>query len=341
MSVTNLGTFGGTEVKQALLESDTSSVSILSYGAITKSWRVKAGSGTVPILLGFDTLEAYQADKSFMGIIAGRVANRTKNGRCIINGLEYSFALNDYPHHLHGGECGFGKRHWNLDLDSQSCAVQLRRVSAHLEEGYPGTVDVTVKITLFESTLTYEMIAIPDRPTPINLAQHNYYNLMGTGSIWDHEIESVANNYTPTTDDLIPTGEVVPLETKMIDGAATHWDLSEPKAFGCLDPTRSGIDINLVLPSQVNPSVSAVKVTAKNGFSLEVYTNQPGLQFYTGKNLSSAHAGFSGQMYRPFKGFCLEPQKFPSSLTIPSFPSIICTPEQPYKQTTSIKISST
>ena len=341
MSLTNLGTLGGTEVIQALLESDTSSVSILSYGAITRSWGVKAGGRTVPILLGFDKLESYQADKSFMGIIAGRVANRTKNGQCIINGLEYSFALNDYPHHLHGGEFGFGKQHWNLDFDSQSGTVQLRRVSADLEEGYPGAVDITVQVTLFENTLTYEMTAIPDRPTPINLAQHNYYNLMGAGSIWDHEIRSVANNYTPTTDDLIPTGEVLSLETKMIDGTATHWDLSQLKAFGYLDPKRGGIDINLVLPSQVDLSIPAVKVTANNGLSLEVFTNQPGLQFYTGKNLLSVHPGFSGQLYRPFEGFCVEPQKFPSSLTIPSFPSIICTPEQPYNQTTSIKISST
>ena len=341
MSLTNLGSLGGIEVKEAHLQSNTSSVSILSFGAITKSWIVKADNKIVPILLGFDSLEYYQADKNFMGIIAGRVANRTKNGQFNINGEDYSLALNDYPHHLHGGELGFGKQHWNLDFDSQSGAVQLSRVSADLEEGYPGTVNITVQVNLFENTLTYTMTATPDRPTPINLAQHNYYNLMGTGSIWDHEIKSVADNYTPTTDSLIPTGEVVLLEKKIIDGTATYWDLSQPKAFSHLDPTRNGIDINLVLPSQVNLSIPVVKVTSKNGLSLEMFTNQPGLQFYTGKNLLSTFPGSSGQMYGPFEGFCVEPQKFPSSLTIPSFPSIICTPEKPYKQTTSIKISST
>ena len=191
MSVKDAGIINGEVVKEVLLESDGSSVSVLSFGAITKNWTVKFGSKSVPIVLGFDSLDAYRADKNFVGIIAGRVANRTQNGRFKLGTIEYQLPINDYPNHLHGGSFGFGKKNWELEFDSKNCAVQLHRVSTHLEQGYPGVVDVTVVVKLDKNTVTYEMSAIPDRPTPINLAQHNYYNLMGKGNIWSHYFEDL------------------------------------------------------------------------------------------------------------------------------------------------------
>ncbi|MDG2475155.1 MAG: galactose mutarotase [Paracoccaceae bacterium] len=339
ISVKEIGSIDGFAVKEALLQSDTSSVSILSFGAITKNWFVKAEDSRIPILLGFDSLEAYQSDDNYIGIIAGRVANRTQNGRFKLDNFEYRLPINSYPHHLHGGHSGFGKRNWDFEFDSKNCAVQMTYGSSHLEEGYPGSVDVTVVVSLKGNTLSYEMSAIPDRPTPINLAQHNYYNLMGSGNIWEHSFQSIASSYTPTDKTLIPNGKILSLEMYRTQGQKSNWDLRTPKTFKKLDPEKIGIDINLVLPSDRSLSAPVATVCVKNGMILEIFTDQPGLQFYSGKNLSSAHLGCNGKQYKSFEGFCLEPQKFPSSLTIPSFPSIISTPDNPYKQLTSIKVS--
>ena len=339
MRVKQVGIIDGYEVREASLESNTSSVSILSFGAITKNWSVSVGGSIIPILLGFKSLEAYQEDKNFMGIIAGRVANRVRNGTFKLNNIVYQLPVNAHPNHLHGGNFGFGKKNWSLEIDSKNCAVKMARVSPHLEEGYPGLVDITVIISLSGNILSYEMTAIPDRPTPINMAQHNYYNLMGSGNVWEHKIESKATAYTPVDTDLIPTGIIADLNTYRLNNGESQWNLNTKKAFKRLDKEQIGIDINLVLPSNDNINSSIAKVTAENGVVLEVYSNQPGLQFYTGKNLSSAHVGHSGQNYGPYDGFCLEPQKFPSSLTIPSFPSIIVSPERPYKQVTIVKLS--
>ena len=339
MTVKNFGSIGGLEVKEALLESGASSVSILSFGAVTRFWNFKTAKSTIPILLGFDSLEAYQVDKSFIGIVAGRVANRTKNGCFKINNMEYQLSINDGPNHLHGGEFGFGKHNWDLDFDSKNCAVQLRRVSPHLEEGYPGAVEVTVTVTLRDNTLSYDMRAVPDRTTPISLAQHNYYNLMGFGDIWDHQVESIASQYTPSDKKLIPNGKILDLRHFKIDSGLGPWDLASAKTFNQLDDDRSGIDINLVLPVNRSLKSPVVKVTAKNGIVLQLFSDQPGLQLYSGKNLSSEYLGHNGKKYDAFQGFCLEPQKFPSSLTIPSFPSIMCSPDCPYTQVTSVKLS--
>ena len=339
MFVKDAGIINGEVVKEALLESDGSSVSVLSFGGITKSWTVKFGSKSIPIVLGFDSLDAYKVDKNFVGIIAGRVANRTQNGRFKLGTIEYQLPINDYPNHLHGGSLGFGKKNWELEFDSKNCAVQLHRVSAHLEQGYPGVVDVTVMVKLHKNTVTYEMSAIPDRPTPINLAQHNYYNLMGKGNIWGHYFESVAKSYTPMNEMLIPTGSISDLESYGMKTNRAQWNLSSPKTLAQLDPKGVGIDMNLVFPAERNKEIPVAAMTAKNGLKLEIFTDQPGLQLYSGKNLSGNSLGHTGKKYEPFEGFCLEPQKFPSSLTIPTFPSIIFTPENHYKQVTSIKVS--
>ena len=253
--------------------------------------------------------------------------------------MEYQLSINDGPNHLHGGEFGFGKHNWDLDFDSRNCAVQLRRVSPHLEEGYPGAVEVTVTVTLWDNTLTYEMSAVPDRTTPISLAQHNYYNLMGFGDIWGHRVESIATRYTPSDKNLIPNRKILDLKNFKVDRGLSQWDLETAKTFNQLDADRSGIDINLVLPANRSVKSPVANVTAKNGIVLQIFSDQPGLQLYSGKNLTSEYLGYNGKKYDAFQGFCLEPQNFPSSLTIPSFPSIICSPDCHYTQTTSVKVS--
>ena len=260
-----IGKINGSVVKEALLQSNTSAVSVLSFGAITKSWFVGRGHSKLSIVLGFESLEAYLVDKNYVGVIAGRVANRTKNGFFKLGDVEYQLAKNNYPHHLHGGVIGFGKHNWNLDVDSRNCAVQLTRTSSHLEDGYPGLVDVKVVISLEENTLKYEMQALPDRPTPISLAQHNYYNLEGGGGIWEHTIKSMSTSYTPTDRNLIPNGNIVDLKSYRVKDGKSEWDLKTPKAFNQLDPERYGIDINLVLPLSRNLKTPVASISAKSG----------------------------------------------------------------------------
>ena len=339
MLTKSFGRNNGVEIKEAILENKNNHISIISYGAITKSWIVSHGGKEVPILLGFDSLAAYKDDKNFIGIIAGRVANRIKAGYFKIADNEYQLALNDYPNHLHGGKFGFGKKNWNLDVNSDECSVRLSRVSPHMEEGYPGNVIIHVTVTLNEDSLSYEMWAKPDRPTPINLAQHNYYNLLGQGNIWSHRFESIATNYTPVDAHLIPDGQFKNIG-ELSYGFSKIVNNGGQATITELDPEKKGIDINLVLGDSKGVCRRVAKMVAGNGLSMEVFTDELGLQFYTGGNLSSNYLGHMGSKYRSFEGFCLEPQSYPASINIPSFPSVIYTPDNPYRQKTTIKICS-
>ncbi len=339
MIVKSFGKNDGANVNEVVLQNSNNSVSIISYGAITRDWRVLHDSKEVSVLLGFDSLGAYKSDKNFIGIIAGRVANRIERGRFTISGTEYQLGLNDYPNHLHGGYLGFGKQNWDVDIDSSQCSVRLTRVSPHLEEGYPGEVNVTVTISLVGNSLTYEMFAKPDRATPINLAQHNYYNLMGESDIWSHRFQTIARRYTPVDKYLIPTGEIRGLK-EISDGFNCIVNHKQQVTIEELDPNKKGIDINLVIDQTKRIEKSVAKIFAENGLSLEIFTDELGVQFYTGANLVSDKRGHSGEKYKPFDGFCLEPQNFPSCPTIKAFPNTIYTPDNPYKQKTTIKICS-
>lgn len=341
MPINYFGQIDGIKIKEASLENSNNSVSIISYGAITRKWVVRHKGKEIPVVLGFDSLCAYQGDTKYIGIIAGRVANRTQNGLFRLKGIDYQLERNDFPNHLHGGSLGFGKRNWDMELDSQKRSVRLKRVSSHMEAGYPGKVVVTICITLLGNSLLYEMVAKPDRPTAINLAQHNYYNLLGKGEIWSHSFATIATCYTPVDDHLIPTGEVKNLKD-LCNGLSLigYHDASSVISIRRLDPGKNGIDVNFALPTSLSVHEPAAVMMAENGLQLQVFTDQPGLQFYTGRGLSSKAIGHNGVSYKPFTGFCLEPQSYPSSLTVSSFPSIIYTPEKPYTQKTMIRLCS-
>jgi aldose 1-epimerase len=338
MSVNFFGSYNGLEVREAVLENSTNLISILSFGAITRDWRVDLGSKAIPVVLGFDSIVSYWNDKNFMGIIAGRYANRIDKGKLKVGDFDYQLLLNDYPNHLHGGHFGFGKKNWELDFDSSRCSAQLRYVSSDLEEGYPGKVEVTVTITLSGNVLSYEMTAVPDQATPINLAQHNYYNLMGQGSIWNHKIESVATQFTPVTKNMIPDGRILDTLETSVFNELLDLNFSTQKTILEADFKKQGVDINFALPRN-KISSPVMKVVAESGLCLELFTDQPGVQFYSGANIRNGELGHTGTSYKPFDGFCLESQHFPSSVTIPSFPNTIYTPDKPYKQVTRVKIS--
>jgi aldose 1-epimerase len=304
------------------------SVSILNLGCITQDWRVPLGDQIVPVVLGYDNPVNYLTDQQFMGQIVGPVANRIAGASFELEGVQHHLDINDPPHHLHGGATGLGRQLWEMEPDG-SRAVELRLTSSHGTGGYPGLVAFRVRISLDGHRLTYDMWADTDRPTPINLAQHNYYTLGWRGKVGAHLLWINADHYLPTGPDLIPTGQIAPV-------AGTALDFRRFRHLSDTIQTGPGLDSSLVLnPTDARPMV---KVHARNGMQLRLWTDQPGLQLFTGQNLQPGARAHSGQEHLPFSGFCLEPQAFPDSPNQPGFPTVVITPVHPYHQTLSVEI---
>ncbi len=324
------GTVEGAQVMRAVLEDGDTQVAIMSYGAVTQDWQVAAHDGPRHVVLGFDKFEDYPAHSRSFGIIAGRVANRTAFGRFTLDGKTYQLATNNGLHHLHGGDMGLGRRIWNMEKDSAKNALRLTYDSPDGEDGYPGAVRFEVVIGLTGNTVTYDMSAVPDRVTPINLAQHNYYQLGGS-SVRNHKVWLDAQSYTPVDDGLIPTGEIVPLK-------GTHFDYSSPATISDLDPDGLGVDLNFVLREGRDTSAAAARVAGPDGLMLTLLTDQPGVQVFNAPQMDIAVPGLDGAAYGAFGGLCLEPQHFPDGLNKPHFPPILYAPDVPYSQKLSVTI---
>ncbi|MGB8624374.1 MAG: aldose epimerase family protein [Paracoccaceae bacterium] len=321
-----LGRVDGHTVVQARLEAGDVAVTLLSLGCITQDWRLDGQ----PVVLGYADPAGYLKNPNHFGVIAGRVANRTAGGRFMLDGKPVQLSVNDPPNHLHGGTRGLGARNWRMEGESGK-SLRLSYHAPNGEEGYPGAVDFTVTITLAGHRLTYVMEAVPDRPTPINLAQHSYYNLTGGGPVWDHRLHIPAPHYTPVDANLVPTGEIAPT-------AGTRYDFTSPRTLEQADPDHLGSDINLVLGNGRDPGRPSATVEA-GGLALRLWTDEPGLQLYNAMHLGLTPGGHDGQTYDRFHGLCLEPQHFPDSLHNPAFPTIICSPERPYRQTLTVEIA--
>ncbi len=318
------GEHEGQKITEATLDSGKARVSILNYGCIFRDWQVAGRK----VILGFDDFTDYIPNTWCFGILAGRVANRIRAGRFSLGGQAYQLNCNDGDNHLHGGPLGLGRRIWQMETSGDT--LHLRYHSSAGEENYPGTVDFDVAITLDGTTLTMDMSARADTFTPINLAQHNYYNLDGAGDILGHRLQVAADKYTETDDALIPTGAILPV-------AGTHLDFREARSIGEIDPARIGIDDNLVLNPDRNPFDPAATLTADSGLTLRLWTDQPGLQLFNGPVLNVSAS--NGKHLGPFSGLCLEAQHFPDSVNHPEWPSIIAGPEAPYSQKLVIDIA--
>jgi aldose 1-epimerase len=318
-------TAGGRAVEQVVLESPEAAVAILSLGAVVRDWRIDGPAGSLPMVLGFPTVEAYERHARSHGAICGRVANRIKDARFSLDGKEYLLAANEGPNQLHGGPEGLGGRVWAMEVDGP--AVELRLTSPDGDQGFPGAVDFSVRYWLEGRKLVCEMRGHPDRPTPINLANHNYYNLGGSGTVKDHVLRVDAEEYTPTDDDLIPLGEIRPVE-------GTHLDFREPREIG---DTR--LDQNLVLrPGRDVAQPAAWAECPRTGVRLELWTAEPGLQLFDAPEMVIGTPGHDGQAYGAYAGLCLEAQHHPDSLHHPDWPSIVRTPEEPYFQRLEVAI---
>ena len=309
------------------------SAKVATYGAIITELHVPDGKGQFcDIVLGYDNLEQYLRKHPFFGATVGRVANRIAKGRFTLDGQTYALATNNGPNHLHGGLKGFDKKVWQAEPQT-GAAVKFSYTSPDGEEGYPGTLAVAVTMTLTDANeLRLDYTATTDKPTPVNLTNHSYFNLAGEGSALEHEMMLAADHYTPSDSTLIPTGEI-----KLVKD--TPMDFTAPRPIGSrfaqLQNKPVGYDHNYVLNSGGKGLALAARVSEpRSGRVMEVHTTQPGIQFYSANFLDGTLTGKRGVVYQQHSAFCLETQHFPDSVNQPQFPSVILRPGQTYRQTT-------
>lgn len=304
-------TSAGQDFTQATLSSGRLEVSVLTLGAATRSIRFD-GTET---LLEYPDIDRYQDNPFYLGAIAGRVANRISNAAFRMDGRRYDLSANWHGHQLHGGADGFSRRLWTLETDSANTAVRLTLHSGDGDQGYPNAVAVTVDMSVAGDVLTYDMTATPTGPTPINLAQHNYY----LSRALDLSVKLEAPRWCPTDDNLIPTGQVVP--------ATGAYDLSRFRRLADMARDGHNIDANYVPDGSGMRQVALLRAPGR--FEMAMESDQPGLQVYTGHWLS--------EPFEPSSALCLEPQYFPNAVNTPGFGDIIHTPDRPYRQTTRLR----
>lgn len=315
-------------------------VSLINYGAIVVKVETPDRDGKLAnINLGFATLEGYLPRHPYFGSTVGRFCNRIAKGKFTLDGQEYTLATNNGDNHLHGGEIGFDKHVWKAEEVKTDDAVGIKftRRSVDGEEGYPGNLDVAVTYTLtHENELRVEFTATTDKATPVNLTNHNYWNLAGAGSgkILDHEVTLAADHFLAVDEGLIPTGELTPV-------AGTPYDFSAPHKIGErineIEADPQGYDHCYALRGQAGGLALAARVKDPvTGRVMEIYTTQPGIQLYTGNFLdgSEGNGGFNQH-----EAFCLETQHYPDSPNQPDFPTTILQPGETFHQVTVHKFS--
>jgi aldose 1-epimerase len=310
-------------------------VRLMNYGASIISVRTPDRSGRVEdVVLGFDTLDEYLAKSRFLGTVVGRYGNRIAKGRFILDGKPIQLAVNSGTNHLHGGTKGFDQAVWKAEPFERNgnVGVVFTHTSADGDEGYPGTLKVSLTYTLTPgNALMLDYLATSDKATPINLTNHSYFNLAGRGhgDILQHQLTLNADRYTPVDATLIPTGEIAPVE-------GTPFDFRRPAAIGSrIDADNEqlrrggGYDHNFVLNGGPGLRQVARAVDPSTGRTLDVATTEPGVQFYTANNLDVARNGFGRR-----SAFCLETQHFPDSPNHPQFPSTILRPGKTFESRT-------
>jgi aldose 1-epimerase len=314
-------------------------VKISNYGGTITSWVTPDKNGqNSSIVLGFDSLQGYLQKPPYFGATIGRYGNRIAKGKFSIGKNTYTLATNDGPNHLHGGIKGFDKVVWDAVTPADSVAsLTLSYLSKDGEEGYPGNLQVAVKFTLTDDNeLQLDYTATTDKATPVNLTNHSYFNLTGNpaNNILNHQLQIDADNYTPVDSTLIPTGEIKAVKN-------TPFDFTTATAIGArIDSVKGGYDHNFVLNRKDSSlqKVATLSDTA-SGRKLEVYTTEPGLQFYSGNFLDGKLKTSAGVPIQQHAALCLETQHFPDSPNKPRFPSTILEPGKQYHTQTVYKIS--
>lgn len=302
-----------------------------TFGGILLSLHVPDREGKPrDVVLGFDSIDPYLQGHPYFGCIVGRCANRIARGDVELNGVPVYLTRNRGEHHLHGGARGFDKVVWDAEADGNR--LELRYTSPDGEEGYPGECKVKVVYTLTdENALGIEYEAVSDKDTLVNLTNHSYFNLSRKDDVLDHEVRIAAGAYTPVDEDTIPTGEIR-------DVAGTVFDLRRTVRLG--DRMGKGFDHNFVIDREGDGLELAARVSAPDtGIAMEVWTTEPGVQFYTGNFLNGTVVGKGGRVYWPHAGLCLETQHFPDAPHHANFPSIVVRAGEVYGSRTEYRFS--
>ncbi|MBI3924326.1 MAG: galactose mutarotase [Armatimonadetes bacterium] len=341
----DFGAADGTPVTQYLMTNRSGlQARLMTYGATWTHMLVPDREGRLgDVLLGFDTLQPYLDGHPYFGTTTGRVANRIARGKFVLDGKPYSLATNNGPNHLHGGLKGLDKVVWQADAleTPDGPAVKFTHTDPDGANGYPGTVKMEVVYTLTQDDeMRIDYKAVADKPTPINLTNHAYFNLgtPASGTVLDHVLELNADRFTPVDETLIPTGDIAPV-------GGTAMDFTTPAPIGKniekVGKNPTGYDHNYVLrggKAGENRLVARAS-DPQSGRTLEIWSDQPGVQFYSGNFLDGSLTGKGGVVYRKHQGFCLETQHFPDSINRPNFPDTVLRPGQVYRTTTVHKFS--
>ena len=325
---------------------------IMTYGGIVQKLKMPDRNGDIAdIVLGFDSLNGYTSENylkncAYFGALIGRYGNRIGGAQFTLDGKTYTLAKNNNGNTLHGGIKGFDKVVWKAvkaDVGHEGPRLELSYFSKDGEEGFPGNLGVVATYTLTEdNALKIQFKATTDKPTVVNLTHHSYFNLrgQGNGDILSHVVYINADKTTPVDKELIPTGALA-------DVSGTPFDFRKPTAIGARiddpDPILQygpGYDHNWVINNPLGKFGLAARVTEPTtGRVMEVWTDQPGLQFYAGNFLDGSLTGKDGKVYQRRTGFCMEPQHFPDSPNKPQFPSTELRPGETYHNTIVYKFS--
>lgn len=319
-------------------------VKVLDFGAIISEIHVPDRDGTfADVVLGFDRLEPYLHNSAFLGAVIGRYGNRIAAGRFSLDGKEYQLAVNNPPNHLHGGNQGFHQVMWQAApfANDDAVGITFTRSSPDGEDGYPGKLDVTLTYELDnDNALSLRYHAVTDQATPVNLTNHSYFNLAGQGTILGHALSINADRYLPVDAGSIPTGELA-------DVSGTPFDLRQSTVIGdniALPHEQlrigRGYDHNFVLNQQPGQllNLAATVREPQSGRVMQVYTQEPGIQFYSGNFLDGSQHGKQGAI--AYRGaLCLETQHFPDSPNQSHFPNTILRPGQVYQTETVYRFS--
>ena len=326
VAVKNFGSFEGRRVDQFTLISNTGAeVDLINWGVVVRDWRVPVKAGKRSVVLGFENFDDYPKHSPHFGALAGRIANRVRGASFELDGKTYKLPANDGAQSLHGGPQGIGRLVWDAQPDDATNSVVFSLTSPDGAMGYPGTLKLKATYRLDGYRLRLELGAATDRPTPVSLVQHQYFNL-GTGpDVIDHKYWMAAHAFTESGPDLVPTGNILEIKP------GTDRDFTTPRTLRDAAGKPIGYDGNYVLDTARKPADPIAIVTAPAAeLTLKLWSDRPGLQFYNALTTNVPVLGLGGKHYGQYSGFCLEDQMFPDALHHPQFPDIIITPDRPY-----------
>lgn len=316
-------------------------MSVITYGGIIRTLFIPDNKGNfADVVLGYDSLNGYLNQNPYFGAIIGRYGNRIAEGTFTLDNIKYTLAKNNLGNHLHGGTVGFDKVIWEAEpfQNDNQIGLKMTYFSEHMEEGYPGNLNVAVKYILNNNNeLIFEYEATTDKKTVINLTNHAYYNLAGKGDILSHRLKINAFSYLPVDETLIPT------EIDRVNG--TPFDFTKYKRIGKEidhedEQLTHGLGFDhcwVIDPSEDEMSFAASLVDPVSGRRMDIYTEEPGIQFYSGNFLDGTISGKAGVIYEYRSGLCLETQHFPNSPNRADFPSTTLNPGEIYNTKTVIK----